>query len=243
MKIAHIYPINNLACMVGQQYNMLLTHLALENSAYRDFGKELSETSYTILDNSLIELQGKSLGIEAVCDMAEAMNVHEIILPDVFQNEEDTKMAYHKSMSYLHKRYWGTEIPFRIMAVAQGSSIEEFEECFDYFNRCKDIDTIGIPKICTKLHPQGRPYFEYLWEKSNKDIHLLGLWYSFTELKEYKNPGLIRSVDTCQKAFLIKHNKKWNSVRPDGFTLDLEHDSIQTSKLKGMRRLECSILW
>lgn len=243
MQIAHIYPINNIEYMSHQHYNMLLTHLALSNSAYRDYGKYLSCRSYTILDNSLIELQGKALGIAEVCDMAEAMNVDEIILPDVFCNKDKTIVAYKDAINYLAKRYENKRIPFKIMAVAQGATIKEFEECFRFFDTCALVDTIGIPKACTKLHPQGRPYFEYLWEESSKDIHLLGLWYSFTELKEYKKPGLIRSVDTCQKSFLIKNDLNWDSVRPDGFTVDLEEDIIPTNKLKGMRRLECSILW
>lgn len=243
MQIAHIYPVSNRHYMQGQNYNMLLTHLALENPKYKHFGESLSKTSYTILDNSLIELKGKALGIETVCDMAEAMNVDEIILPDVFRDKDKTISAYKDALNYLLNRYEHKRIPFRLMAVAQGSTVEEFEECFNYFNECAMIDTIGIPKVCTKLHPQGRPYFEHLWLKSSKDIHLLGLWYSFTELKEYKRPDLIRSVDTCQKTFLIQNGKRWDSVRPDGFTVDLECDSISTNKLKGMRRLECSILW
>lgn len=240
MRIAHIYPIANAYQMRGQKVNMLLTHLALKYPAYAELCKQLSsEGSYTILDNSLIECK-EALSIKDVCDVAENVMAREIILPDVFQDGTATIKACEESLEYLHDRY-GSEIPFNIMAVAQGKTIEEFTSCFDYLNRHAEITCIGIPKVCAKLHPQGRPYFEKLWINSNKHIHLLGLWYSFEELKRYKNPGRIRSIDTCHKAFLQKNNLSLYSVRPDGFTLDLENDIIFEKRLKGMRRLECLI--
>lgn len=239
MQIAHIYPIKNLDYMKKQKYNMLLTHLALKYPEYRAIGKELSECSYTILDNSLIECGCEAIDISTVCDMAELMEVDEIILPDVFRNGCATIASAMASLEYLKHRY--DRIPFRLMAVAQGNTVENFEKCFDFFNKCEAIDTIGIPKICSRLHPKGRPYFESLWLSTTKDIHLLGLYYSFTELREYKYPYLIRSVDTCHKSFLIKEGLKWNSTRPDGFTVDLINDYIPTNKLKGMKKLECLV--
>ena len=116
------------------------------------------------------------------------------------------------------------------MAVAQGKDVREFMKCFNALCAIPEINTIGIPKRCAKLHPQGRPFFERLWTGANnnvkKDIHLLGLWYSYEELYRYQYPDRIRSVDTCLASFHASHMdpnlfNPW-AVRPDGHTIDLE---------------------
>lgn len=243
MQIAHIYPVSNSDYMYNQKYSMLLTHLAMKYPEYLNTGMMLSSLGkYTILDNSLIENNGVALNLSDVCDMADIMEVSEVVLPDVFNNKEATIESYKRSMNYLMDRYHNN-IPFKIMAVVQGKDANEFESCYRWFRDYGGMDTLGIPKVCAFKHPQGRPYFEYLWQDPDRDfdIHLLGLMYSFTELLEYKYPKKIRSVDTCQKSFLIKENKRWDSVRSNGHTVDLDNDSIQSSRLKGIRRLECLI--
>lgn len=243
MKIAHIYPVKNTEYTYTQDYSMFLTHLAYKYPTYlHDASICRAMGKYTILDNSLIENNGQPLTITSVCEVAETIDASEIILPDIFNDRLGTIESYKRSMEYLYHRY-PKGIPFNIMVVAQGKDAKEFERCYQWFEEHGEMHTIGIPKVCSLKHPQGRPYFEYLWQNHNRrfDIHLLGLMYSFTELLEYENPELIRSVDTCQKAFLIREGKRWDSVRSNGFTIDLDRDELSTDKLKGMRRLECWI--
>lgn len=240
MKIAHIYPVNNMQPMFHQEYNMLLTHLALDNPIYKNKARKLSEHSYTILDNSLIELEGKALGLKDVCDVADYIRADEIILPDVFQDGYATVTKATESLGYLEQRY-PQGIPFKVQAVAHGKTVHELETCFDTLKLMKGIDVIGVPKILSKLSPKGRPAFEYLWQHTDKEIHLLGMYYSFEELLKYKNPKKIRSVDTCQMSFLIHNELNLFDVRPDGHTIDLESTKLSHTRLRGMRLLECLI--
>ena len=77
------------------------------------------------------------------------------------------------------------------------------------------------------MHPEGRPHFvNELCNLSAKPHHLLGMWYSMSELLEYKYPEKIRSCDTVLLGYLRKHDLNFWGVRPDGHTLNLEKDVI-----------------
>lgn len=95
-----------------------------------------------------------------------------------------------------------------------------------------DVDVIGIPKVLAKMHPGGRPHFvNELCNLERKPHHLLGLWYSITELQEYRDLGMIRSCDTVLLGYMAKHGMSIYGVRPDGFTVDLEKDVIDYSQI------------
>ena len=118
------------------------------------------------------------------------------------------------------------------MAVAQGRDEQEWYECYHELLNNPDIDVIGIPKVLAKVHPQGRPYFvNELCDLKAKPHHLLGLWYSTTEFAEYKRPHDIRSCDTVLLGYMAKHGLTVQGTRPDGFTVDLEMDVIDYTKL------------
>ena len=218
--IAHIVPVKNLDYYTPEEcgYEMYLTHLV---EKYPEKFQEHAKKSkaYKILDNSLIEL-GSAVDFQRVLDAAEVIGADEVILPDVFRNCGLTLQAVDKAL--------GLKIPshLKLMAVCQGEDVANFEHCFHVLNGIPEIDVIGIPKICAKMHPCGRPAFEHLWFSTAKEIHLLGLWYSFMEYTQYLFPDRIRSTDTCQAAFLTKHKLDLTSIRPDGFTIDLENDDI-----------------
>lgn len=225
IEVAHISPISNLYLMEGQKYNMFLTHLALKYPFYLEYAKKLSKTSYTILDNSLIENNGRALSLDSVLKVAEYMKPREIILPDVLLDSDATYKAVKESIEQLHQIY-GHDIPYNLMAVAQGKTLDEVTDIIRKYENIGEITTIGIPKVLTKYSPKGRPGFESAWKSSSKAIHLLGLYYSFTELAEYKRPQRIRSVDTCQLSYLAKYHLNIKGTRPEGYTLDLENDII-----------------
>lgn len=237
IEVAHIFPISTLSLMADQKFNMFLTHLAMKYPFYKEYAKKLSITSYTILDNSLIENNGTAMSLEDVLSVAEYIRPKEIILPDVFLNAEATKESAINALKQLRERY-GENIPFNLMGVVQGKTFEEIQDMVKFYNAIPNIHTIGIPKILSKYHPKGRPGFESAWNISNtncKDIHLLGLYYSFDELNQYKHPENIRSVDTCHISYLAKHHLDLHDVRPDGFTVDLENDVISIKEYEHVR--------
>lgn len=228
MKVIHIAPLNCTKRLYKNRYvpmAMCLTHLVEESKEYREFYQAVP--GYKILDNSLIELGG-AVNLQRVLKAAQEINAQEIILPDVFQEGGATVEAVISSIHEL--RALGELDSYKLMAVAHGKTVEEWVSCFNTLSAIPEIGVIGIPKITAKLQPGGRPALESIWGNSPKEIHLLGLWYAFGELDSYMHPERIRSVDTCQAAFLAKYHMDHWSVRPDGFTINLEDTSINPAE-------------
>lgn len=216
MKLASILPINNFNLMFDQPYAMMLTHLS-------DYYPTCNaQNCYRIMDNSLIELGG-AVDIDKVLAAAEKHHVQEIILPDVFRDGARTLDSVMRSLDTLEKK--GKLRSFRLMAVAQGSTLEEFSHCYEKLCALPEIHCIGIPKVTDELTSSGRAGLESLWQGSPKAIHLLGVWKTLSELLDYKYPAAIRSVDTCIPALLSqKTANAWQS-RPEK-TIDLYKDKI-----------------
>ena len=223
MQLINIVPVKNMVFIKEQPMGMFLTHLVERYEEYREFARNFK--GYKILDNSLIELGG-SVSLQRVVEAAVAIQADEIILPDVFRDGYATYDAVTKSLQQMKELSQRLSKPVKLMAVCQGKDMNEFVACFEALNKLEEIDVIGIPKVCAKMSTQGRPWFEWLWNspKCAKQIHLLGLWYSFEELSRYQNLDRIRSMDTCLPSFFAVHDLPWDAVRPDGFTVNLEGD-------------------
>lgn len=230
MKLINIFPLGNICMEYQQDMHMYLTHMVEKYPVYASTAR--ATRGYKILDNSLIELGG-AVDLERVLDAAKAINADEIILPDVFQDGPATVKAVKGSLQCLISNWPNRNWPFKLMAVAQGSTIEEWYDCYQQLLAMPDVDVIGIPKVLAKMHPQGRPYFvNELCNLRQKPHHLLGLWYSMTELAEYRNLNEIRSCDTVLLGFMAKHGMSSIGIRPDGFTVDLENDVIDYTQIK-----------
>ena len=229
MKLINIFPLNNMVMEYSQYTHMFLTHMVEKYPLYEKIARECS--GYKILDNSLIELGG-SVDISRVIDVAERIGANEIILPDVFRSSHETLKTVESALKVIKEKY--SEKRFTLMAVAQGDSVESWNECYKELLLNPEIDVIGVPKVCAKLHPAGRAYFvNNLCNYENKVHHLLGLWYSFTEFDDFNLRAMrsIRSCDTCHLGYLAKYNLKLYSTRPDGYTLDLENDNANYESL------------
>lgn len=229
MQIISIAPIGNICMEYNQPMHMYLTHLVEKYPMYVKVAQQAG--GYKILDNSLIEL-GKAMTIERVLDAAEKIQADEIILPDVFQDREGTLRAVDRALTEIDRRYLG-KWPFKLMAVAQGKTWAEWDMCYGDLMARSEVDVIGVPKVCAKMLPGGRP--EVMRRSQckllEKEHHLLGLWYSASELYQYDHPDMIRSCDTVLASFMAKHGLGAMGVRPDGFTVDLENDVIDPGKI------------
>lgn len=224
MKLIHIMPLGNLSYEYQQDMHMFLTHLVEKYPAYAKVAQECS--GFKILDNSLIEL-GDAVDMQRVHDAALTIGADEIVLPDAFLQGPKTIERVKEALGWLREKYPRGKWPFKLMAVAQGANEQEWLDCYRELLEMPEIDTVGIPKVLAKVHPQGRPYFVNTYcDLGVKAHHLLGLWYSFRELREYKHPKAIRSCDTALQAFFrVNHLDPIWAVRPDGFTIDLEKDT------------------
>ena len=219
MKLASIIPVQSKHLMYLGNYEMLLAHLANEYPACTN------KNCYKIMDNSLIELGG-AVSIEQVINAANRCNADEIILPDVYKDGPATLISVCKNIEWL--RDHNLLGRFRLMAVCQGKDVDEFIETFHQLKNIPEIHCIGIPKVCSTLWSAGRPGFEFLWlNNCTKNIHLLGVWSTMQELLEYKNPQLIRSVDTCIPALLSMYTDYAWYHRPSE-TIDLKTDVVNS---------------
>ena len=234
MQRIDIYPLGNLSEEYNQSMHMYLTHLVEKYPMYVTVAQEAP--GYKILDNSLIELGG-AVELSRVLRAAETIAADEIILPDVFQKGPETLEAVSRALEELQ----GQPKAYKLMAVAQGRNLQEWYDCYQKLLNIPEIDVIGIPKVLAKMHPAGRPgVVNDLCDLNKKPHHLLGLWYSFEELDRYEHPEKIRSVDTVLLAYMAKYNLAYGSVRPDGFTIDLEHDVVNYLNVKGAHRYDFS---
>lgn len=226
MKLINIVPVNNLGLTNNQPLGMFLVHLAFKFPHYKQSIKKFA--GYKILDNSLIEL-GSAVCIEDVISIGRECGVDEIILPDVFKDMSATLTRTATSLATVQGRCDISGWKPKIMAVCQGSTWQEFRDCFNELNKWDGIDVIGIPKHAADLHPSGRAFFEFMWDgycvAVPKEIHLLGLKYSFSELNDFKNPERIRSVDSCLAAYFAcqgVHEFNPYAIRPNGHTIPLD---------------------
>lgn len=227
MQLINIFPLGNICMEYTQDMHMYLTHMVEKYPIYAATAKVAQ--GYKILDNSLIELGG-AVDLERVLAAAEKIGADEIILPDVFQKGPETVEAVRAAIKYMQDKWPNRDWPYKLMAVAQGRDEKEWYECYQELMKMPDVDVIGVPKVLAKMHPGGRPHFvNELCNLGCKPHHLLGLWYSMTELQEYRNLGLIRSCDTVLLGYMAKHGKPITGVRPDGYTVDLENDVVDYS--------------
>lgn len=240
MQLINIFPLGNICLEYQQNMHMYLTHMVEKYPLYAKIARE--SEGYKILDNSLIELGG-AVDLGRVLKAAATIGADEIILPDVFQDGPATIKAVLTSLNQLREMYPNSDWPYKLMAVAHGRDETEWRDCYNQLLSMRDIDVIGIPKVCAKMHPGGRPYFvNNFCHLEAKEHHLLGLWYSFSEFMEYENLSAIRSCDTVLMGFMAKYHLNSTATRPDGFTVDLEHDVIDYNKIRNDTKFRGDLL-
>lgn len=199
MRLALIPPTENLEYVKDGQYAMALTHLVLSNEKYADFYAKLNK--YKILDNSAFECQLQ--GIENVVKAAKIISANEIILPDVVGDKDATIQATTDAIKWLKKNR--LDKSYKLMAVPQGKTEEEWWQCFNAFNAVNDINVIGLSKLscpaCFKKSiSQSRLFITQEMQinnlqNNNKEYHLLGGSFEIlTEMNQH--PGWVRSIDT-----------------------------------------------
>lgn len=166
---------------------------------------------YKILDNGAFEL-GKSVSLSKLVKLASRINANELVLPDVFQNSEKTLKATNEALEYLESRY--PDRPFKLMAVPQGKTFEEWHECFKLFMADSRIDVVAINRDSSRFF--GKRYSvlkevedDIKMDKQGKEIHLLGMGDNLSEI-EYVNKEFpwVRSVDSSFMWILAKISAK-----------------------------------
>lgn len=209
IKIAHEAPI---AIFQDVQkltdYDYALVHLFEENEYYYHlFKTAVANGREVILDNSIFEL-GKAFDSKKFAEWVCFLNPTYYIIPDVLEDADGTMKNFDAWMND-----YGSSVPGKTIAVAQGKNYSEFVECYNYL--VDNVDKIAISfdysfleewtsylKLPTKYHQwhTGRRMLlsrmlkeGYL--KRDKKHHLLGCGLP-QEFSAYKDFDFIDSLDT-----------------------------------------------
>lgn len=209
MKFANIVPITQLE-KYGKltEYHLVLTHLVQQSEEYTEFMRNRSDAGdFLLMDNSLIEL-GDAMKITDVLQAAKACRAHEIVLPDVFRNKDETLVAIESAIREV-RDYFGYKARhygYRLMAVPQGQNEEEWLSCLEsILQKFPQVSTIGIPKVTNTFYTGDRGRIQLLVKLQELDVpkmyphiqwHLLGIWNNPIELKHASYFKWVRGCDS-----------------------------------------------
>jgi hypothetical protein len=143
-----------------------------------------------ILDNSAYELK-KPLEAEILLDLVEEIGFQEVVAPDYFG---DGKKTISSTFEFLEK-YSERKVETKIQAVAQGSDVEDWKQCFIVLMPEWGIDVLGISITANKLTSR----LDLLkWINSS---------YSEPDLKEHEFHAL--GLDDPRELVTITKNYPW----------------------------------
>lgn len=185
MKFCLITPYENLEESKEGDMFYALTRELLENKTYYNWFKDIKRKGGdVIIDNNVHEKSEVSFEdhVHLAIDVATI-----IVVPDVMRDKKKTLEYFHYFMDKFYPLLKLNGI--KILAVPQGNTFEEINECFDEFNKDKRVDIIGhsfdlepYQFVEDKYSNQSMNRITIVshWlQKTNKDIHLLGsnnLW-------------------------------------------------------------------
>jgi len=153
---------------------------------------------YIVVDNGAAD--GGLVSNEELLDAAFMLAAKEIVAPDVFYDKAATIV---KVKEFLRK-FQLPLVPYKIMAVAQGTSPASIRRCIDVYATLPEIDVVGLPKhMLTTLNVKAARLDMAKWIDEcfpgRFQIHMLGtnpVW-----LKEIvsvaKYAPFVRSVDSA----------------------------------------------
>lgn len=180
-------------------YPYVLAHLLMKDTEHYDaeyaafYREKLKTVDYSILDNSCYEL-GAPIDEEILHRLGEEYLPTHLVIPDVYQNMEGTIKSARR---YINK--FGKVSYPDFFVVVQGTSMEEYLECYRFFLEQESIDIIGVN---FKTLSDGTTRLDFLHEilereDVSKKIHMLGCTtaYEFNELDD-EMKEMVYSVDT-----------------------------------------------
>lgn len=218
-----IPPVHNAELMTLGERVFVLAQLYKKNESYRKMVHFLkAQGKWITLDNGAGDHD--LVTMEDLLDITVELMPNEVIPPDVLFNKEVTMSNLGEFIIRLEDRLEETiqEAGIEIFAVPQGSTIEEWLQCYSEMLDIEDVTTLGLSKITVpKLFHEasddqgimeGRhKCFDALSEMDmiKKPIHLLGAGDP-REFIYYRDQPLIRSTDSCFSILAGMNAIDWN---------------------------------
>ncbi len=218
-------------------YPYALAHLLMKGtehyeSTYAKFYKaKLQTAEFSILDNSCYEL-GEPIDSHILYVLGEEYKPTHLVVPDMYQN-----MAGTVGSVFRYIEEYGQDSTPKFFAVVQGTTLEEYIECFDVFAKEPTIDIVGV-NFKTLSDGKGRQDFlQHLIETGKdkmKKIHLLGC-ENASEFLEYSNEvmRIVHSVDTSAP---IVHGWNLNKFTNEPFNYEKPDEKIAEHLFKTLNR-------
>lgn len=156
MKISHEVPLSMLeeSCSFND-YHYCLSHLNKESRQYRDFYKKMSEEGKVVYaDNGCFEL-GKPINNDWLIRETLDIRPTHVIAPDFLDNKEKTLEA---TIDF-KKKISETDYKGNIIYVVQGSTYEEFVECYNEMKKMmREGDMFALPFDIKCFYEEARRF-------------------------------------------------------------------------------------
>lgn len=194
MKTALSAPLDDMNMNVGA-FKMAPAHLVLDSSEYR---------AYLRSDGRKIILESDGEG-SLLADAMEAVRPDEVILPFVLGDKNAT---YEASMDFYNDHIVGMDNPPRVMAVAQGETLGEWNESYAEWLGLEFIDIIGVHKniefqvgnvsmdqlgeVERRSYSHRNLVNQAYYASRSKPIHLIGM-NNLAELELLRDSGANKS--------------------------------------------------
>jgi hypothetical protein len=228
LKTATILPQNFLHLIKDEEYHMTLAHLLGKDGfeEYTEFYTQAGHdpNKFVIMDTGLIE--GDARPTEELVEKAHFYMVDEMALNDVFMDHAQTLKSTYAALKVVDEKAGAHRK--RLMGIPQGTHLEDWIACAKEMLSWEAVDTIGVPKVLTKL--EGRDArlkaihaIQQELAETDTDVHLLGCWESPLELKIIENAvrseviAPVRGVDSAIAYAYAREGLSITSAeRPEG---------------------------
>lgn len=213
-----IPPNNSLSWMDrGNNVCFCLAHFYMQYPHYRDYFLKLKEKGkFITLDNGAAE--HSIVSQEDLLNIVKELKPNEVISPDILFNKQETISNLYSFVAEMKTRNLIEHT--NIFACPQGSTKEEWIECYTEMVNHPNVSVIGLSKIAVpkcwlgKVNDEGikqsrNTCVDYLIENQllKKQIHFLGMGDP-TEFAHY-NHILLRSTDSCYTIYAALNGIKF----------------------------------
>lgn len=261
--IAPVPHLNERALQGG--VHLVLAHWMLQNDEYAAHYQAQAKLpgTWVILDNGAHEHKASD-PLESLCQVADFLHPHEIVLPDVINDPVATVQHSTEAFYILKEKYPNTQL----MVVPQGHNFAEWVQCLDAL---LEFGTAGIaiPRIQADQEYSWMPHMRSLVARKPKllglrketdfagtpdmpSIHLLGSPHNLTCAPEVEvcYPGVVRSTDTSKPFHyamqgirfsnpLNSHQRNPASRPPDFLTRKMSHEELSIALYNAQLFRDC----
>lgn len=196
MKLATILPSPHLDLGEEDDFHMALADVAARDpfylSRFRDYATRGG--TFVLLDNGAAE-NGRSIGLRQLARVAGAMQPHEVVLPDAVGDREETLRLGREALAS------GLLDQYRLMAVPQGSTAEEWLRCLREMHTWP-VEAVGISRFVVnnglfRSRAEALDLADQEHLLDGLDVHLLGCPADPIEIYEIAQRTRVpRSVDS-----------------------------------------------